>query len=143
MKMLCVRTCCVFVYLRILFCTLRINLHHLFFFCLFVCFCFPFLLVCCFLQENCGREFRVVLLDSEGIDAAMAKGRTDNQIYILTVLLDSIFIYNSKNVPKRSDLSGLEYPFYSDISWALLFAQLTGLYYCSHRKLYSCMSFYY
>jgi len=70
-----------------------------------------FVLFFFFFQDNCGREFRVVLLDSEGIDAAMAKGRTDNQIYILTVLLASIFIYNSKNVPKRSDLGGLEYPF--------------------------------
>ena len=65
----------------------------------------------------------------------MAKGRTDNQIYILTVLLASIFIYNSKGVPKRSDLSGLEYPFHSDISQAPLFVQLTGLYYFSITQL--------
>ncbi|KAJ7380928.1 hypothetical protein OS493_004515 [Desmophyllum pertusum] len=60
------------------------------------------------IKDSCGDEFRVVLLDSEGIDAAVAKGQDDNQIFTLTVLLASILIYNSKNVPRRSDLDGLK-----------------------------------
>lgn len=52
-----------------------------------------------------------MLLDSEGIDAPVAEGQNDNQIFSLTVLLASILIYNSKNVPKRGDLNSLKYPF--------------------------------
>lgn len=52
----------------------------------------------------------MVLLDSEGIDAANSKGQDDNQIFTLTVLLASVLIYNSQGVPTRRDLEGLEYP---------------------------------
>ena len=54
----------------------------------------------------------MVLLDSEGIDAANSKGHDDNQIFTLTVLLASVLIYNSQGVPTRRDLEGLEYPYY-------------------------------
>ena len=52
----------------------------------------------------------MVLLDSEGIDAATGDGYDDNQIFTLTVLLASVLIYNSQGVPTRRDLEGLEYP---------------------------------
>ena len=53
----------------------------------------------------------MVLLDSEGADAAFSEGRDDNQIFTLTVLLASVLIYNSKGVPTRSDLESLQYPY--------------------------------
>jgi len=52
-----------------------------------------------------------VLLDSEGIDSAFTEGFEDHQTFTLTVLLASILIFNSHNVPKRRDLEKLEYPF--------------------------------
>ncbi len=56
-----------------------------------------------------------MLLDSEGTECAKAQGQQDNQIFTLTVLLASVLIYNSKNVPKRNDLNQLEYPFISKV----------------------------
>lgn len=61
-------------------------------------------------KNSRGQEFSVVLLDSEGIEAATSDGRDDNQIFTLTVLLASVLIYNSQGVPTRRDLEGLEYP---------------------------------
>ncbi|XP_022804560.1 guanylate-binding protein 6-like [Stylophora pistillata] len=60
-------------------------------------------------KDTRGREITVVLLDSEGIDAASGAGRDDNQIFTLTVLLASILIYNSSGVPTRRDLEGLDF----------------------------------
>ena len=54
----------------------------------------------------------MVLLDSEGVDAAFSEGRDDNQIFTLTVLLASVLIYNSRGVPTRRDLGSLQYPYY-------------------------------
>lgn len=59
--------------------------------------------------DSKGREFTVVLLDSEGIDAANGEGLDDNQIFTLTVLLASVLIYNSQGVPTRRDLEGLDF----------------------------------
>ncbi|KAJ7380878.1 hypothetical protein OS493_004461 [Desmophyllum pertusum] len=56
-----------------------------------------------------GQEFTVVLLDSEGIDAASGEGLDDNQIFTLTVLLASVLIYNSQGVPTRRDIEGLDF----------------------------------
>ena len=71
----------------------------------------PFRLIFhCDPQDSSGQEFTVVLLDSEGIDAAASDGYDDNQIFTLTVLLASVLIYNSQGVPTRHDLEGLEYP---------------------------------
>ncbi|XP_022804568.1 guanylate-binding protein 6-like isoform X2 [Stylophora pistillata] len=56
-----------------------------------------------------GQEFTVVLLDSEGIDAANGQGLDDNQIFTLMVLLASVLIYNSQGVPTRRDLEGLDF----------------------------------
>lgn len=63
-------------------------------------------------KDNHGREFTVVLLDSEGTDAVGAEGVNDHAIFTLSVLLSSVLIYNSVGVPTRTDLEGLEYPFY-------------------------------
>lgn len=62
------------------------------------------------LQDSRGREFKVILLDSEGINAVTEKDKNDHQIFTLTVLLASILIYNSRGVPKRTDLDDLGYP---------------------------------
>ena len=61
-------------------------------------------------QDSKGQEITVVLLDSEGIDAATGEGLDDNQIFTLIVLLASVLIYNSQGVPTRHDLEGLKYP---------------------------------
>ncbi|XP_068715181.1 guanylate-binding protein 6-like isoform X2 [Montipora foliosa] len=60
-------------------------------------------------KDSKGQEFTVVLLDSEGIDSAASEGFHDHQIFTLTVLLASVLIYNSQDVPSRSDKEGLEY----------------------------------
>ncbi|XP_067052777.1 guanylate-binding protein 6-like [Acropora muricata] len=62
-------------------------------------------------RDSNGQECSVVLLDSEGINAVEGEGSDDNQIFTLSVLLSSVLIYNSPGVPKREDLSELEYPF--------------------------------
>ena len=46
----------------------------------------------------------IVLLDTEGIDACTASGQEDTRIFVLTLLLSSYFIYNSKGVVNKSDL---------------------------------------
>ena len=61
------------------------------------------------LQDASGQEFTVVLLDSEGIDAVTSEGSDDHCIFTLTILLASVFIYNSAGVPTRTDLDGLQY----------------------------------
>ena len=53
----------------------------------------------------------MVLLDSEGIDAAASEGCDDHQVFTLTVLLASVLIYNSQGVPTKNNVEGLEYPF--------------------------------
>jgi hypothetical protein len=58
-----------------------------------------------------GEVITVVFLDSEGIgstDSPDATDSTDNQIFTLSVLISSLLIYNSKNVPKNSDLEKLQ-----------------------------------
>ncbi|XP_031575013.1 guanylate-binding protein 4-like [Actinia tenebrosa] len=60
-------------------------------------------------QDSTGRDFTVILLDSEGIDSVYAKQADDHRIFTLSVLLSSILIYNSAGVPNRSDLEGLDF----------------------------------
>lgn len=60
-------------------------------------------------KDSRGRDFTVILLDSEGISSVDSESEDDNQIFTLTVLLASILIYNSKNVPKRNDLNDLSF----------------------------------
>ena len=85
-----------------------------------------------YFQDSNGREFTVVLLDSEGIDAASSVGYDDNQIFTLTVLLASVLIYNSQGVPTRRDLEGLEYPL-------LTLVYLYSLSYCSLSNCLVCL----
>ena len=51
-------------------------------------------------------------MNNEDVDAALSKGRDDYQIFTLTVLLASVFIYNSSGVPTRRDLDSLQYPYH-------------------------------
>ncbi|XP_031568053.1 LOW QUALITY PROTEIN: guanylate-binding protein 4-like [Actinia tenebrosa] len=60
-------------------------------------------------QDSTGRDFTVILLDSEGVDSVYAKQADDHRIFTLSVLLSSILIYNSAGVPNRSDLEGLDF----------------------------------
>lgn len=60
--------------------------------------------------KNCAEEVTIILLDTEGIDAANATDQGDSQIFTLSVLLSSLMIYNSMNVPKREDLNQMQYP---------------------------------
>ena len=57
-----------------------------------------------------GEEVTIILLDTEGIDAYNADKRGDNQIFTLSVLLSSLLIYNSTQVPRREDLNQMTYP---------------------------------
>lgn len=52
----------------------------------------------------------MVLLDYEGTGSVDGEGYDDNQIFTLTVLLASILIYNSPEVPSRRDVEELKYP---------------------------------
>lgn len=49
-------------------------------------------------------DFVLILLDTEGIDAVSAKMSDDASILVMTILLSSYLIYNSLNVPQKSDL---------------------------------------
>lgn len=60
-------------------------------------------------RDNTGKEFTVVLLDSEGIDAVESQVVNDHAILILSVLLSSVLIYNSVGVPTRTDLETLDH----------------------------------
>ncbi|XP_028400253.1 guanylate-binding protein 2-like isoform X2 [Dendronephthya gigantea] len=63
-------------------------------------------------RMSSGEIVTVVFLDSEGIgsaDSVDATDSTDNQIFTLSVLISSLLIYNSKNVPTNSDLEKLHY----------------------------------
>ena len=57
-----------------------------------------------------GEEVTIILLDTEGIDAYNADKRGDTQIFTLSVLLSSLLIYNSTQVPRREDLNQMTYP---------------------------------
>jgi hypothetical protein len=56
-----------------------------------------------------GAEFTILLMDTEGIDSVFAKSRDDACVLVLTVLLSSLFIYNSMGVPYHSDLEKMRY----------------------------------
>ena len=51
----------------------------------------------------------ILLLDTEGIDAATSSGQEDTRIFVLTLLLSSFFIYNSKGVVNKSDLDRMRF----------------------------------
>lgn len=59
-------------------------------------------------KDKNGNELAVILLDTEGIDAPGANVSQDASILVLTILISSILIYNSTNVPYKKDLERLD-----------------------------------
>ena len=49
-------------------------------------------------------DYVLLLLDTEGIDALGTSGASDASILVMSILLSSYMIYNSLQVPTRSDL---------------------------------------
>lgn len=63
-------------------------------------------------QLKNGEYTTIILLDTEGIDAYNADKHGDTQIFTLSVLLSSLLIYNSTQVPRREDLDQMTYPYF-------------------------------
>lgn len=59
-------------------------------------------------KDKNGNEQAILLLDTEGIDAPGANVSQDAGILVLTILVSSILIYNSTNVPYKKDLEKLD-----------------------------------
>ncbi|CAH1251059.1 GBP6 [Branchiostoma lanceolatum] len=55
-----------------------------------------------------GKDFTIVLLDTEGIDAVGASAGQDASILVMTTLLSSHLIYNSLSVPHKGDLEKMQ-----------------------------------
>ncbi|XP_035693212.1 guanylate-binding protein 1-like isoform X1 [Branchiostoma floridae] len=55
-----------------------------------------------------GADFTILLLDTEGIDASGGSADQDASILVLTILLSSLLIYNSLNVPYKGDLEKMQ-----------------------------------
>ncbi|KAI8491727.1 Guanylate-binding protein 5 [Branchiostoma belcheri] len=55
-----------------------------------------------------GKDFTIVLLDTEGIDAAASRANQDAGILVMTILMSSLLIYNSLNVPYKGDLEKMQ-----------------------------------
>ncbi|XP_066280262.1 guanylate-binding protein 1-like isoform X2 [Branchiostoma lanceolatum] len=55
-----------------------------------------------------GADFTILLLDTEGIDASGGSADQDAGILVLTILLSSLLIYNSLNVPYKGDLEKMQ-----------------------------------
>ncbi|XP_066264675.1 guanylate-binding protein 3-like [Branchiostoma lanceolatum] len=55
-----------------------------------------------------GKDFTIVLLDTEGIDAVGASAGQDASILVMTILLSSQLIYNSLSVPHKGDLEKMQ-----------------------------------
>ena len=49
-------------------------------------------------------DFALVLLDTEGMDATDKNNSSVANLLVLTMLVSSMFVYNSKNVPRGRDL---------------------------------------
>jgi len=54
-----------------------------------------------------GQELNLILLDTEGVDAANSNYSNDNYILVLSVLFSSVFIYNSTSHPSATSLGDL------------------------------------
>ena len=52
-------------------------------------------------------DFVVVFLDTEGTDSASTNQADLNSLLVMTVMMSSTLIYNSKEVPRRSDLEAM------------------------------------
>lgn len=55
-----------------------------------------------------NKDFTVVLVDTEGIDAVSAEKENDISLLVLTILLSSYFVFNTISVPKQAQLEDLE-----------------------------------
>lgn len=55
-----------------------------------------------------NKDFTIVLVDTEGIDAASAEKKNDISLLVLTILLSSYFVFNTISVPKQAQLEDLE-----------------------------------
>lgn len=49
-------------------------------------------------------DFALILLDTEGIDAPNKTDTGVTKLLVLSMLMSSMFVYNSKNVPRSRDL---------------------------------------
>ena len=58
-------------------------------------------------HKNEHGEFYYILLDTEGLGSPNSKAEHDNKIFILSLLLSSLFIYNTKNVIDRNAIKQL------------------------------------
>ena len=58
-------------------------------------------------HKNDHGEFNLILLDTEGLESPQARPKRDEQLFILSLLLSSFFIYNSKNVIDRESIKKL------------------------------------
>ena len=67
------------------------------------------------LQNKRGET--IILLDTEGVDAVRAGTRGDTQVFTLSVLLSSLLVYNSTQVPKRENLNQMTYPISMIAMW--------------------------
>ncbi|KAI8484321.1 Guanylate-binding protein 5 [Branchiostoma belcheri] len=55
-----------------------------------------------------GADFTILLLDTEGIDASGGSADRDASILVLTILMSSLLVYNSLNVPYKGDLEKMQ-----------------------------------
>lgn len=58
-------------------------------------------------HKNEHGEFNLILLDTEGLGSFDAKPELDNKIFVLSLLLSSFFIFNTKNVIDRNAIKQL------------------------------------
>ena len=54
-----------------------------------------------------GQEFNLILLDTEGLQSTDSTPELDNMIFVLGLLLSSLFVYNTKNVIDREAIRKL------------------------------------
>lgn len=67
----------------------------------------PFILA--FMKVLKKDDFTILLVDTEGLDAASAEKKNDISLLVLTILLSSYFIFNTLSVPKQTQLEELQY----------------------------------
>jgi hypothetical protein len=58
-------------------------------------------------HKNDHGEFNLILLDTEGLGSYDTKPELDNKIFVLSLLLSSFFIFNTKNVIDRTAIKQL------------------------------------
>jgi hypothetical protein len=58
-------------------------------------------------HRNRHGEFNLILLDTEGLSSPDSETETDNKIFVLSLLLSSLFLYNTKGVIDRDAIKKL------------------------------------